>query len=151
VRGLGKVIPLSAGIFGLGLVAFSFSRFLPLSLFLMIITGFGMITQMASSNTVLQTIVDEDKRGRVMAFYTMSIRGMSPFGSLLAGSLAASIGAPNTLLIGGLCCVLGGLWFARNLGSWRQHVRPIYVQKGIIPEVANGLRSAAEMTTPPKE
>jgi MFS family permease len=151
VRGLGRVIPISAGMFGAGLLTFSFSRFLPLSLMLMVITGFGMITQMASSNTVLQTIVDEDKRGRVMAFYTMSIRGMSPFGSLLAGSLAASIGAPNTLLIGGLCCMLGALWFARNLGEWRKYVRPIYVQKGIIPEVANGLRSAAEMTTPPKD
>ena len=151
VRGLSRVIAVAAGVFGLGLVAFSFSRSLPLSLALMVITGFGMITQMASSNTVLQTIVDEDKRGRVMAFYTMSLRGMSPFGSLMAGGLAASIGAPNTLLVGGLCCVLGALWFGKNLTTWRKLVRPIYVEKGIVPAVANGLQSAAEMTTPPKE
>ncbi len=150
VRGLGKVIPWSAGIFGVGLVAFSFSRLVPLSLLLMVITGFGMITQFAASNTVLQTIVKEDMRGRVMAFYTMSLRGMAPFGNLMAGGLAASVGAPNTLLIGGLCCILGALLFAKDLPNWRNLLRPIYIEKGIIPSVANGLQSAAEMTTPPK-
>jgi len=151
VRGLGKIIPISAAIFGVGLVAFSFSRLMSLSLFLMVVTGFGMITQMASSNTVLQTIVDEDKRGRVMSFYTMSLRGMAPFGNLMAGGMAASVGAPNTLLIGGLCCVLGALLFAKGLPNFRRLIRPIYMEKGIVPSVANGLQTAAEMTTPPKE
>jgi MFS family permease len=120
VHGLGKMVGLSAAIFGLGLAAFSFSRSFPLSVALMAVTGFGMITQMAASNTVLQTIADEDKRGRVMSFYTMAFRGMVPFGSLLAGSAASGIGAPNTLMVCGLGCVLGGLWYARKIASLRR-------------------------------
>jgi MFS family permease len=133
VRGLGTLIAVSAAIFGVGLIALSLSRQIWLSLLLMTITGFGMIVQMAASNTVLQTIVDEDKRGRVMSFYTVSIRGMAPFGGLLAGSLASAIGTPNTLLVGGLFCILGGLLFAKHLTTWRVHVRPIYIRKGIVP------------------
>ena len=120
VIGLGKMIGLSAGVFGLGLFMFSFSRSFPVSMALMAVTGFGMIVQMAASNTVLQTITEEDKRGRVMSFYTMAFRGMVPFGSLLAGSAAAAIGAPNTLLAGGLCCVLAAALYGRNLGTLRQ-------------------------------
>lgn len=132
-RGLGKVIAIAACIFGAGLVGLSFSREVWLSMLIMMFTGFGMITQMASSNTVLQTIVDDDKRGRVMSIYTMSVRGVAPFGSLLAGALAASIGAPNTFLLGGLCCIIGGLFFARYLPEMRKYIRPIYVKKGIVP------------------
>jgi MFS family permease len=120
VRGFGKMVGLSSAVFGLGLALFSFSRSFPVSVALMAVTGFGMITQMAGSNTVLQTIVEEDKRGRVMSFYTMAFRGMVPFGSLLAGSLASAIGAPHTLLIGGICCILGALWYARKVSSLRQ-------------------------------
>jgi MFS family permease len=120
VRGLGKMVGLSAAIFGLGLILFSFSRSISLSIVLMTITGFGMITQMAGSNTVLQTIADEDKRGRVMSFYTMAFRGMVPFGSLLAGTVASGIGAPYTLLIGGSICILGALWYGRKIGSLRR-------------------------------
>lgn len=120
VKGLGKMVGLSAAIFGLGLVMFSFSRSFPLSVALMAVTGFGMIVEMAGSNTVLQTIAEEDKRGRVMSFYTMAFRGMVPFGSLLAGSLASGIGAPHTLLIGGLCCILGALWYIRKVSSLRR-------------------------------
>jgi MFS family permease len=148
VRGLGRIIPLSAAIFGLGLIALSFSRSVWPALLLMVVTGFGMIVQMASSNTVLQTIVDEDKRGRVMSLYAVSIRGMAPFGGLIAGSLASAIGTPNTFLVGGVCCVLGGLLFARHLAAWRDLVRPIYVRKGILPQVASGIQSATEMTAP---
>jgi MFS family permease len=97
---------------------------------------------MASSNTILQTIVDEDKRGRVMSFYTMSFMGMSPFGSLLAGSLASKIGAPDTLLIGGLCCIIGAIIFFLKLPSIRAKVHTIYASKGIIPEIAKGIQSA---------
>jgi MFS family permease len=148
VRGLGRIIPTAAAIFGVGLVTLSLSRQVWLSMFFMVVTGFGMIVQMASCNTVLQTIVDEDKRGRVMSLYAMSIRGVAPFGSLIAGSLAAVIGTPNTLLIGGLCCVAGALVFARNLPAWRNHIRPIYIRKGIVPEVSSGIQSATEMTRP---
>jgi MFS family permease len=150
VLGLGKYIPLMAGAFGAGLIAFSFSRMLWLSLLLMFITGFGFMTQMAASNTVLQTIVDEDKRGRVMSFYTMAFMGTAPFGSLLAGSVAARIGAPRTLLFGGLGCVLGALWFARSLPSLRREVRPIYARIGILPEVAEGIQKTTELGVPPE-
>lgn len=133
VRGLGKVVPISAAVFGAGLIALSFSRDIRLSIGLMVFTGFGFITQAATSNTVLQTIVEDDKRGRVMGLYTLSIRGMAPFGSLIAGALAASIGAPQTFLLGGIGCILGALIFARNLPAMRDLIRPIYIKKGIVP------------------
>jgi len=115
IAGFDKIIPLAAGIFGAGLILFSFSRNFVFSLVLMVITGLGMMMQMASSNTLLQTIVDDDKRGRVMSFYAMAFMGTAPFGSLMAGGLAKIIGAPYTLLIGGISCVLGALVFTRKL------------------------------------
>jgi len=134
VLGLGRIIVMASSVFGIGLVSFSLSRIYSLSLALMVLTGFGMMVNMTSSNTVLQTIVEEDKRGRVMSFYTMAFMGMVPFGSLLAGSLAHTIGAPVTVLIGGLSCMLGSFLFARQLPMLRKMVRPIYVQKGILSE-----------------
>jgi MFS family permease len=133
VLGLGKFIPTMAGAFGAGLIAFSFSRELWLSLILMVVTGLGVMAQMAVSNTLLQTIVEEDKRGRVMSFYTVAVMGTTPIGSLLAGAMAARIGAPHTLLISGICCIVGAVWFAKTLPSLRREVRPIYVKKGILP------------------
>ena len=150
VLGLGKYIPLTAAAFGAGLVAFSFTRVLWLSLLLMIVTGFGFMVQMAASNTVLQTIVDEDKRGRVMSFYTMAFMGTAPFGSLLAGWVADKIGAPHTLLFGGFGCVLGALWFATTLPRLRRDVTPIYVKIGILPEVAQGIQQTSELSVPPE-
>ncbi|HXI62265.1 MAG TPA: MFS transporter [Pyrinomonadaceae bacterium] len=150
VLGLGKYIPLTAASFGAGLVAFSFTRVLWLSLLLMIVTGFGFMVQMAASNTVLQTIVDEDKRGRVMSFYTMAFMGTAPFGSLLAGWVADKIGAPHTLLFGGIGCVLGALWFATTLPRLRRDVTPIYVKIGILPEVAQGIQQTSELSVPPE-
>jgi len=134
VLGLGRVIVISSTVFGIGLIAFSLSRLFWLSLLMMLLIGFGMMVQMASSNTVLQTIVEEDKRGRVMSFYTMAFMGMVPFGSLLAGSLANMIGAPNTVMIGGVTCILGSISFAKKLPTLRKIIRPIYVEKGIISE-----------------
>jgi len=96
--GLESFIPWFAAIFGFGLITFSLSHYFILSMFLMLITGFGMLMQMTSSNTILQTIVDDDKRGRVMSFYTMAFMGTAPFGSLLAGALASKVGAPTTLV-----------------------------------------------------
>lgn len=150
VLGLGKYIPLMAGTFGAGLMAFSFSRMLWLSLLLMVVTGLGFMVQMAASNTVLQTIVEEDKRGRVMSFYTMAFMGTAPFGSLLAGSVAAKIGAPQTLFFGGLGCILGALWFARSLPALRRDVQPIYVRIGILPEVAEAIQQTSELGVPPE-
>lgn len=121
--GLVKNIPLATGIFGVGLIVFSQSRVLWLSLLLMLITGFGMMVQMASCNTLIQTVVDDDKRGRVMSFYTMAFMGMAPFGSLLAGVLASKIGAPNTLLIGGIATILGAIVFAVRLPFLEEALR----------------------------
>jgi len=149
VLGLGKFIPLMAGTFGAGLIVFSFTRVLWLALLLMVITGLGFMVQMAASNTVLQTIVDEDKRGRVMSFYTMAFMGTAPFGSLLAGTIAERIGAPHTLMFGGIGCVLGALWFAQTLPALRRDVRPIYVKIGILPEVATGIQQSTELSIPP--
>jgi MFS family permease len=150
VLGLGKYIPLMAAAFGVGLAAFSFTRVTWLALLLMMVTGLGFMVQMAASNTVLQTIVDEDKRGRVMSFYTMAFMGTAPFGSLLAGSVADRIGAPHTLLFGGIGCVLGALWFAKTLPSLRRDVRPIYVRIGILPEMAEGIHHTSDLSIPPE-
>jgi MFS family permease len=134
VLGLGKIIVIASGFFGIGLIVFSLSRVFWLSLLSMLLTGFGMMVQMASSNTILQTIVEEDKRGRVMSFYTMAFMGMVPFGSLLAGSLANMIGAPNTVMVGGIACILGSVLFAKKLATLREMARPIYIEKGILVE-----------------
>ena len=132
VLGLGRIIAIASGLFGVGLIFFSFSRNFLLSLLLMILTGFGLFVQMTSANTVLQTLVEEDKRGRVMSFHAMAIMGMTPFGSLLAGSLASQIGALYTVMISGISCILGSLMFAKKLPMLRLLARPIYVEKGII-------------------
>ena len=144
VLGLGSMIVKAALIFGASLLVFSHFPFYWPSLGLLTLTGFGMIVVLASSNTVLQTIVEDDKRGRLMSFYAMSFMGMAPFGSLLAAGLASKIGAQNTVLVGGIACIAGGLWFAGRLPKLRDMVRPIYVQKGILPEVASGIHSATE-------
>lgn len=149
VLGLGRFIPGMAALFGLGLVAFSFSRIAWLSLLLMVVTGLGFMVQTAVSNTLIQTIVDEDKRGRVMSFYTMAFMGTAPFGSLIAGYVADRIGAPHTLLIGGIGCVVGAALFYRALPRLREFVRPIYREKGILPELRSGASTAAEMSVPP--
>jgi MFS family permease len=133
VIGLLRIIGVASGIFGLSLIAFSFSHNLWLSLILMLLVGFGMMVQMASSNTVLQTVVDDTKRGRVMSLYAMSFL-MGPFGSLLGGSLASKIGAPYTIIISGASCLLGSFLFIKKLPSLRRMIRPIYVQKGILSE-----------------
>jgi MFS family permease len=142
VIGLGRVVPMSAAIFGVGLVAFGASRWLALSVLLMVVTGFGMMQEMAASNTILQTIVPEDKRGRAMSFYSMAFAGTAPFGALGAGYVADRIGAPITLVIGGIACCVGAVWFTTQLGRIRAMIRPIYIQLGILPELATGIQTA---------
>jgi MFS family permease len=132
VRGLTTMIQVSAAVFGIGLISFGLSRILPLSMFLMLIVGFGMMQGLAASNTVIQTLVPEDKRGRVMSYYTMAFVGMAPFGSLLAGGLAHRLGAPHAIMITGTFCLAGAVWFTTQLKSIRQIMRPIYVEMGII-------------------
>jgi len=145
VRGLGQIIAWAPAIFGAGLIALGLSPWLWLTLLVMPFVGLGMLVQMASTNTLLQTIVDDDKRGRVMSFYSMAFMGMVPLGSLLAGSLAHVIGAPMTVILGGACCIVGAAVFATKLPTLRRFIHPIYIKKGIIPEVATGLQSATSL------
>ena len=138
VRGLGRVIAVSPAVFGVGLIAMGLSKWLWLTLAVMPVIGLGLMVQMAATNTVLQTIVDDDKRGRVMSFYSMAFMGMVPLGSLLAGFLAHLIGAPMMVIFGGMCCIAGSFVFRRQLPALRVLVRPIYVRRGIIMETADG-------------
>jgi MFS family permease len=132
VIGLGKVLALAPTALGFGLIAFAFSRSLPLSLFTMLFIGLGTILQIASANTILQTIVEDDKRGRVMSLYGMSFLGMAPLGNLWGGVLANYIGAPNTLILDGIGCIIGALLFYRQLPFLKDIVYAIYRQKGIL-------------------
>jgi predicted MFS family arabinose efflux permease len=129
------VIVLSASLFGVGLIGLGLSRVLWLSLLAVAAAGFGMMRHMASSNTILQTIVAEDKRGRVMAYYSMALQGVAPFGSLGAGAIAAKVGAPLTIMGGGVLCLCGAAWFAWRLPRLRRAVRPIYAELGILPPI----------------
>ena len=154
VRGLIRMIPIAAAVFGLGLIGFGLSHAFWLSMLMVAVAGAGMMQGMAASNTIIQTLVSEDKRGRVMSYYTMAFMGMAPFGSLLAGTLAHSIpptpmgfvagtvlaGAQWTVILNGLVVVLGSAWFVTQLPALRRVVRPIYQEMGIIP-------SAREMAT----
>jgi len=151
VVGLGRVILIGTAVFGVGLMGFAVSQWLWLSLLFMVVVGVGMMVQMGATNTVIQTIVDDEKRGRVMSFYTMAFLGTAPFGSLLAGAMSARIGAAQTVLVSGVLCLAAAVWFAQELPAIRALVRPIYVRMGILPEVASGLQSAANLTTPPAE
>jgi MFS family permease len=149
VLGLGKWIAIATTIFSLGLFFFSFSRNIYLSVGLMLFTGFGMMMQMASTNTLLQTMVDDDKRGRIMSLYVMAFMGTAPFGSFMAGTLASTIGAPYTVFSSGAICLIGAIIFYKNLPELRKHIRPVYVKKGIIPEVSKGLQSSTHLKMPP--
>jgi MFS family permease len=146
VVGLGTWIARASGLFGAGLVAFALVHVFWLSLLILVVVGFGMMVQMASSNTILQTIVEDDKRGRIMSLYTMAFRGMMPFGSLIMGSLASKVGVPITLFVGGLVCMVAAAVFASRLPALRKLVHPIYARMGIIPEVSSGLQSASSFT-----
>lgn len=151
VLGLGRMIPVTAAMFGAGLIAFAASRHLLLSLGLLVVTGFSFMQQMAASNTILQTITEDEKRGRVMSFYSIAFQGMAPFGSLIAGATASRIGAPYTLMIGGGICVCGAVLFAWQLPALRQAVRPIYVRMGIVQELTRGIEAACTLQQPPQE
>ncbi|MBI3535406.1 MAG: MFS transporter [Deltaproteobacteria bacterium] len=119
IRGLSKWITFASIGFGLSLIIFSQSKIFWLSCIFLLITGFTMVIQMASTNTLIQAMVPNQLRGRVMSFYIMVFTGMMPFGSLFAGALAKSIGAPLTLMMGGCICILGAIWFGRGLAEFK--------------------------------
>jgi len=147
VRGLIRMIPLAAAVFGFGLIGFGLAHVFWLSMLMALIAGMGMMQGMAASNTVIQTLTSEDKLGRVMSYYTMAFVGMAPFGSLLAGFMAHAIpptpiwiasgmiltGAQWTVILNGAVVVLGSAWFFTRLPTLRRVVRPIYQEMGIIP------------------
>jgi MFS family permease len=146
--GLTTVIAVATGMFGLGMAGISLSHTLWISLVLLAATGFAMVAQMAASNAVLQTIVEENKRGRVMSFYTLAFFGMGPLGSLLSGSLAGTLGTTTAFLICGMLCVTGSLVFAALLPGLRRAVRPIYIRVGILAEVAAEVQATEPETAP---
>jgi MFS family permease len=140
VLGLGSIIARSAGIFGLGLIGFGLSHWFWLSILMMLVAGYGMMQGMAASNTVIQTIVTDEKRGRVMSYYTIAFVGMAPFGSLLAGTMAHTFGAPLTVICNGIVVLLACTWFATRLPAVREAIRPIYREMGILPvEIEPGI------------
>ena len=153
VLGLGRLIGLSSIIYAIAVAAFSVSQHLPLSLIILSFAGWGMITNFAAANTILQTIVDDDKRGRVMSFLAMSFMGMTPFGVLIVGGLASRmsnnpfVGAERTMLLMSGVCLVASIRYWMNLKRIRKYVRPIYVQRGILPEIAEGLQIAGTPAT----
>jgi len=142
VLGLGRMLPLSTAALGAGLIFFGMSRILWVSLLLLLVCGFGLMQQMAASNTIIQTIVEEGKRGRVMSFYTVAFMGMAPFGSLLAGAMARAVGAPLTVMLSGVVCIIGAIWFATRLRAIREIIRPIYIDLGILPPVGEAIQES---------
>jgi MFS family permease len=150
VLGLGRVVAAAAVVFGAALVMFSLSRSVWLSAPLLACAGAGMMLQMASSNTLVQTLVDEEVRGRVMSFYTVAFLGMTPFGSLVGGWLGQHIGAPLTVRLGGTATVVAALLFWRKLPELRRLAKPVYQRLGILPEIAEGLGRSTNLTVPPQ-
>jgi MFS family permease len=143
LKGLSVWVPVSCAGFGVALLAFSLSRMLWLSAALLIPTGFGMMIQMASSNTLIQSMVPDRLRGRVMSVYAMTFMGMAPLGSLLAGSLAHTLGAPMTVGLGGVVAVVGAAVFGSKLPAIRPAAREMIVAQ----QIAGG-DPPQEMTAP---
>lgn len=144
VLGLGRIIAFAVTLFAVSVIFFGLSRNFLLSISLMLFTGMGMMLHVASTNTLLQTITEANKRGRVMSFYAMAFRGMSPFGSLIAGTLGSSIGAPATLVFTGIVSLAGAFVFYFKLPAIRKLTKPIYETLGILPQIATGVQSATE-------
>ncbi|HVU86212.1 MAG TPA: MFS transporter [Pirellulales bacterium] len=145
VLGLGRVIVIGSVALGAAMIVLASSSHLVLSLAALVVAGAAMLVQAASCNTLLQTIVDEDKRGRVMSLFAMAFMGMAPFGSLLAGSVATELGIRWTLALAGLVCVTAGGIFALHLRAIRPLIRPIYIAKGILPAVVADPQAATDI------
>ncbi|HSR07617.1 MAG TPA: MFS transporter [Bryobacteraceae bacterium] len=141
VVGLGKWLGIAAAILGVSLILFGLSRSFWWSMVLMFGAGYGMMQQIVTSNTILQTIVADDKRGRVMSFYSMSVFGFLPIGSLFAGMLASWMGAPNTLILGGALCLLASVWYFGRLPEIRRVIRPVYIEMGIMDDPAAAIEA----------
>jgi MFS family permease len=132
VLGLGKVIVVASVALSLALAAFAFAHHVWIALLVLPVAGAGMMLTAASANTILQTVVDERLRGRVMAFYGVAVLGTQPFGSLLAGILGERIGTQNTILFSAVVCLAASIWFAFRRRALAEHIRPIYMELGIL-------------------
>jgi MFS family permease len=146
VVGLTRMIQIAVAMLGFALILFGLSRALWLSLVLMVFVGFGLMQGASVSNTIVQSLVPEDKRARVMSYYTMAFFGAAPFGSLLAGALAHQIGAPYTVMLTGAVCVLGSLWFTVELPKVKADMHPIYQDQGLLPRDAAPIADVQETT-----
>lgn len=135
VRGLAGSLPVASAIVGGALICFGFSRWFWVSLPLMLFAGYGLLQCTIGTNTILQTLVDEEMRGRVVSYYSMVLEGMAPWGSLIAGAMANRMGAPRAVMVSGVACILGGLWFWMRLSRIRAAMRPIYERLGIVPKL----------------
>jgi MFS family permease len=133
VLGLTRMLQIAAATLGVALILFGLSRTLWLSLALMVLAGFGLMQSASASNTIIQSLVPDDKRARAMSYYTMAFFGATPFGSLLAGTLADRIGAPRTVILTGVFCLAGSAWFTLELPRIRAIMRPIYQEMGLLP------------------
>jgi MFS family permease len=127
------MLQVASAMLGSALILLGLSHWLWLSLILMVFVGFGLMQCASVSNTVIQSLVPEDKRARAMSYYTMAFFGAAPFGSLLAGALAHRIGAPHTVFVTGAFCIAGSAWFTLNLPGVNALIRPIYQEKGLLP------------------
>jgi MFS family permease len=151
VIGLGRLIAYSSLIYSVAIALFAVSDHLWLSLLIAPFAGWGMITNFASINTILQTLVDDDKRGRIMSFFAIAFLGMVPFGVLMAGRLASYlargtdpvIGASRTILIAAAICLVASIRYWMILPEIRKIIRPIYIQRGIMKEIAEGLQASS--------
>jgi MFS family permease len=141
---LGRMIPLAATIFGAGLTLLAITSFVPATMLLMVIIGFGLMLNTAASNTVLQTITDDDMRGRVMSFYTMAIMGTAPFGSLIAGSMARLLDPQVAILVGGVSSIIAAMVFFRKLPHLKVLVKPVYDALESNPDVRHTSRVSSK-------
>jgi len=151
VLGLGRVVVLAAGALGLAMILFSTSRSIPFSMCVLVVSGGALVVQMASSNTILQTLVEDDKRGRIMALYAMAFLGVAPIGSLLAGGVASWLGAPVAMAAAGVLSLIVAATFAWELPKLRPLIRPIYRAKGILPQIAEAMQATEKVSTPPRK
>jgi MFS family permease len=161
ILGLGSLIATAVSVYGLAIICFSLSRHLWLSLLIVPFAGWGMITAFAAANTIIQTVTDDDKRGRVMSFFGMAFLGMAPFGNLLVGTVAHHLtpnrltphadllsGAARTLLLAGGITLIATGFYLSQLPAVRRAARPVYIKKGILPEMAVALEAADEAAGP---
>lgn len=133
VVGLTRMLQIASATLGIALILFGFSNVFWVAFILMVFVGFGLMQCASVSNTVIQSLVPEDKRARVMGYYTMAFFGSTPFGSLLAGFLANAVGVPRTVMFTGACCILGAIWFTFEHPKLNRIMHPIYLESGMIP------------------